>query len=202
MRCETMRKRLSDLLDGAASPKDKARLEAHLRDCPTCRAYRADLARLQEQAGPAPERTPDYWAGFEKRLGSKLDSVEAGHPSANSPVFPRRKLAWAAVGFLVLAAAGTYLALIHRGPDAVETAWAAYEDPLVELLQEAESDPEFGNLVNREVLASIRLMTAGIESEAVVPAADDPFFWEGLSDPEIEFIAAELEKETGLGGPK
>jgi hypothetical protein len=204
MRCETMRKRLSDLLDGALAPKERGRLEAHLRDCPACRAYRADLVRLQ--AGPTVDLSPEYWAGFERRLASKLDSVEAGRRPAGAPGFPRRRLAWAAAGFLVLAAAGTYFALIRPGAGTIETAWVAYEDPLAPLLQDAETDPEFGSLVNREILASIGDMTPVLETETYVPAADDPLFWEGLSDAELEFIAAELRAEdkkvTGLGGPK
>jgi hypothetical protein len=202
MRCETMRKRLSDLLDGVVAPGKKTRLEAHLRDCPACRTYGADLVRLQKEAGPTPDLSSEYWGGFEKRLGSKLDTVEAGRRSVDAPVSPRRKLAVAAVGFLALAAAGTYFALIRPRTGTVETAWVAYEDPLATFLQEAEADPEFGNLANREILVSIRQMTTGPEAEAVVPVADDPLFWEGLSDSELEFIAAELEKETGLGGPK
>lgn len=203
MRCATMKKRLSDLLDGALAPEKKARLEAHLNDCPACRAYRADLVRLQAEAAPPSDRSPEYWAGFEKRLATKLDSVEAGRGPLHAASFsPRRRLAWAAAGFLVLAAAGTYFALIRPGAGTGETAWVAYEDPLTPLLQEAESDPELGSLVNREILASIGDMAPGPEAETFAPVADDPLFWEGLSDSELEFIASELKKDSGLGGPK
>jgi len=202
MRCETARKRLSDELDGALAPDKKARLEAHLRACPACGGYRADLLLLQGEAGPAADRSPEYWAGFERRLASKLDSVEPWHRPVDASVLARRKLAWAATGFLVLAAAGMYFMLIGPGRGAMETAWLAYEDPLAPILQEAEADPEFGNLVNGEILASIGDLAPAPEAEAFMRLADDPLFWEGLSDAELEMIAADLNKKTGLGGPK
>ena len=202
MRCETVRKRLSDDLDGALAPDKKACLEAHLRSCPACRGYRADLVLLQGEAGPAADRSPEYWADFERRLASKLDSVEPGRRPAATSVFPRRRLAWAAAGFLVLAAAGMYLMLIGPGRGTMETAWLAYEDPLAPILQEAEADPELGNLVNGEILASIGDLAPAPEAEAFMGLADDPLFWEGLSDAELEMIVVDLNKETGLGGPK
>lgn len=200
MRCETARKQISDLLDGALAPERSASLEAHVRDCPACRAYQADLVRLQAGAAPLADRSPEYWAGFERRLASKLDSVEAGGVPVGGPVFPRRKLALAAAGFLALAAVASYFALFRPGTGTGEMAWAIYEDPLAPLLLEAEADPEFGSLVNRQVLESIGEMAP--EQEAVVPGAADPLFWASLSDRELEFIAAELAKETGSGGPK
>ena len=81
-------------------------------------------------------------------------------------------------------------------------AWVPYEDSLDPLLQEAEANPEFGSLVNREILASIEELTLVPEKEHMAPPADDPFFWEGLSEDELRYIASELERATGRGGPK
>ncbi|TFG56526.1 MAG: zf-HC2 domain-containing protein, partial [Candidatus Aminicenantes bacterium] len=72
MRCETITKWLSDDLDGALSPNRKARLEAHLRECRACLGTRSDLILLQAEALPVADRSPEYWAAFEKRLESKL----------------------------------------------------------------------------------------------------------------------------------
>lgn len=201
MRCETVKKRLSDDLDGALGPAKKARLEAHLRGCPGCRAYRAGLVRLQSGAAPAADRSPEYWTGFEDRLGSKLEGIEPGRRTVCVPFSARRRRAWAAAGFLAIAAAGTYFA-VSRAAGPRETAWVTYEDSLAPLLQEAEANPEFGNLVNREILASIEDMTPVIEKDFAVPVAADPLFWEGLSEEELGYIASELERETGRGGPK
>jgi hypothetical protein len=201
MRCETVKKRLSDDLDGAFAPAKQARFEAHLRGCPGCRAYRAGLAFLQSGATPAADRSPEYWTGFEERLGSKLAAIDPGRRTVCAPFSARRRWAWAAAGFLAIAAAGTYFA-VSRAAGTVEMAWVPYEDSLAPLLQEAEANPEFGSLVNREILASIEELTPVPEKDLAVPPAADPLFWEGLSEEELGYIASELEREAGRGGPK
>lgn len=201
MKCEKMKKRLSDDFDGALAPAKKARLEVHLRGCPDCRAYRAGLARLQSGAAQAADRSPEYWSGFEERLGSKLAGIEPGRRTVRVPFSARRRWAWAAAGFLAIAAAGTYF-VVGRAAGTVETAWVPYEDSLAPLLQAAEANPELGSLVNREILASIGELTPVPEKDLAVPPADDPLFWEGLSEDELRYIASELERETGRGGPK
>jgi predicted anti-sigma-YlaC factor YlaD len=201
MRCETMKKWLSDDLDGALSPKRKVRLEAHLRECRVCRGYRADLTRLQAEVPSAVDRSPDYWADFERGVESRLDFVEPVGEASRAPLLPGRRWAWAAAGFLIIAAAGIYFTVIRPG-GTLETAWIPYEDSLARILQEAEADPEVGNLVDRELLASITDVSADPEEEYAVPLAADPLFWEGLSEQELESIAVELEREIGNGGPK
>jgi predicted anti-sigma-YlaC factor YlaD len=201
MRCETIKKWLSDDLDGALSPQKKARLVIHLQECLVCRGYRADLTRLQAEAPLAADRSPESWTAFERRLESKLAIVEPVMEANRTPLFTGRRWAWAAAGFLVMAAVGIYFA-VNRPAGTLETAWVPYEDSLARILQEAEADPEVENTVNRELLASITEVTPNPEEDYAVPLAADPLFWEGLSEEELEYIAVELEKETGNGGPK
>ncbi len=201
MRCETIIKWLSDDLDGALSPQKKARLETHLQECRVCRGYRGDLTRLQAEAPSAADRSPEYWTAFERRLESRLAIVEPVREPARAPFFLNRRWAWAAAGFLVMAAVGIYFAA-NRPAGTLETAWVPYEDSLDRILQEAEADPEVENIVNRELLASITDVAPDTEEDYAVPLAADPLFWEGLSEEELEYIAVELEKETGNGGPK
>lgn len=201
MRCGTMKKWLSDDLDGALAPKKKACLEAHLRECPGCRAYRSDLVGLQAGASAAADRSPEYWASFERRLESKLAAAESGRKTVGAPFFARRAWAWTAAGFLVLVAVGTYFAIIRPGAT-WQTAWAPYEDSLDPLLQEAEASPEIGNLVNREILALIADLNPVTDNDFASSYAVDPLFWEGLTDEELEYLAAEMKKETGRGGPQ
>jgi len=200
MRCERARKLLSDELDGALPASARARLEAHLGACQACRGYGEALVRLQAGAMAEAERSPEYWAGFEARLAAKLDTVPSGRRATGPPVLSRRWLAWAAAAGLVLAA-GAYFGLLRSGGGNGEAAWFAYEDRLTPLIQEAEADTELGRILEREVLDSIGEIVAAGEADAVIPV-DDPLFWEGLSDAELEMIVAELSKETGLGGPK
>jgi predicted anti-sigma-YlaC factor YlaD len=201
MRCAMIKKWLSDELDGALSPKRKIRLEVHLRECRDCRGYRADLASIQAGTPPAADRSPEYWADFEKRLESGLAGVEPVQRPYSVPLFAGRRWAWAAAGFLIMAAVGIHFA-VRRPVGALETAWVPYEDPLARLLLEAEVNPEVEELVNRELLTSIADAAPDTDEEYAVPIASDPLFWEGLSEEELEYIAVELERETGNGGPK
>ena len=51
---------MSDYLDGALSERDRARLEAHLSDCPHCSEYLAQLRATLDALGRAtPEDLPD-----------------------------------------------------------------------------------------------------------------------------------------------
>jgi anti-sigma factor RsiW len=44
---------LTDYLEGALAPRDRARLEAHLADCPHCTEYLAQLRATIASAGRA-----------------------------------------------------------------------------------------------------------------------------------------------------
>jgi hypothetical protein len=100
-----------------------------------------------------------------------------------------------------MAAVGTYFAVV-RPDGGVEIAWNNYEDPVTRILLEAEADPEFGALVDREVASAIEEMTPIRENgpEFAIPLAEDPLFWEGLSDEELRYIAGEMGKNDALGG--
>jgi hypothetical protein len=182
-------------------PGRKARLEDHLRSCAACRAYKDGLVCLQAGALPPAEPSADYWDSFETRQAARLRGVEIGRNAVAAPFVSRRNQAWAAAAVVVLAAAGIWLALLRKGPAPME-AWVSPEDALTPLLQEAEADPELGNLVNREVLASIAELAPPLDADVAALSAADPLFWEGLSEDELLAIASELEKETGHGGPQ
>jgi hypothetical protein len=200
MRCGESEKRISDDLDGALSPRRRARLEAHLGSCPACRAYRDGLARLQTAAGVPAERSPEYWAGFARRLEAKMDTVESGRAAA-APASARRRWAWAASAVLVLAAAGVWIALDRKGTEAAE-AWIPSGDTLIPLIEAAESDPGLEGEVDLLVRSSLEELGGSVDADAAILSAGDPLFWEGVSDDELRAIAAELEIESGPGGPK
>jgi len=201
MRCGRAEKLISDDLDVALGSGRKARLHAHLRSCPACRAYRDGLVRLQAEVLPPADRSAEYWAGFEKRLETKLARAATGRDAVGTPFPARRKWAWAAAAATAVAAAGIWFGLLRPGT-AVTTAWIPTEDALTPLLQEVEADPELEEGVDREIRASIEEMTPVPDADIAALPIADPLFWESLSEDELRAIASELEKETGLGGPK
>jgi len=200
MRCGETEKRISDDLDGALSPRRKARLEAHLGSCPACRAYRDGLVRLQASAGVPADRSPEYWAGFARRLEAKIDTVESGRAAA-APASAWRRWAWAAPAVLVLAAAGVWFVLDRKGTEAAE-AWVPSGDTLIPLIEAAESDPGLEREVDLLVRSSLEELGGSVDADAAILSAGDPLFWEGVCDDELRALAAELEMESGPGGPK
>lgn len=202
MRCVTARRRLSDALDGALGPARRARLESHLRDCPDCRGHRDILARLQA-ASRSPEAPAGGWEAFEKRVEARLQAEETGRARVRAPFAARRLRAWAAAAALVLA--GVALWRVFLGPAPVpQTDWYAYEDVVGPLAADEPAGPALSAWVDREMGAEIAgAMPAGAGESALVPA-DDPFFWEGLTDEELKAVALALEgqEDPGQGGPR
>jgi anti-sigma factor RsiW len=200
MRCRTARKRISDGLDGALRPGHKAGVEAHLRTCRVCRAYRTDLERVQAGTRLS-EATAGFWAAFERKLDARLAVLEAGRKRVGVPFAAGRRRAWAAAAALVLAGFSLWLARPRPGP-AMTEAWVAYDDILDPIVRAVESSPELAGRVDRELQASIDEMSPVEEAEAAGLPAADPLFWESLSDDELRAVVTALEKESGLGGPQ
>jgi hypothetical protein len=202
MRCVTARRRLSDALDGALSGRRKSRLEAHLRACPACRDCRAGLERLQA-AAKLPEAPAGHWEAFERRLEAGLDAAGTGRIPVRAPFAARRRWAWAAASAAILAGAALWYALLRPGAMTMEN-YYAYEDLLGPLVEEAGSSPELAAWVDREMTASIAEAVPDWAGESTLVPADDPLFWEGLTDDELKAIAGAIEaqEDTGRGGPR
>lgn len=200
MRCGAARKRISDAFGGALTPRQSELLENHLRGCEDCRAYRRQLARVQEEAALRVEDGPDFWAAFEGRLEAKLAAAKAARRPLGVPFAARRRWGVAAAAVMALTGAAVWYAL-QRPEAAVETAWFGRSDMLDRLVFAAEADPELADRLEGEIRASIEAMTPAPDPDAAALVAADPLFWEGLSADELRAIVAELENETGRGGP-
>jgi hypothetical protein len=197
MRCETARRRISDALGGSLRPGRGPGLEAHLRSCPACRAYREDLTRIQE-APRRPDLPAASWADFEARLEARLASAEAGRERVGPPFASRRRWAWAGAAALILA--GVSLWYARPRPSLLqEGAWFTYDDVLDPVVRAAESSPELAGRIDREIRDSLEALLPDGEA-APLPAAD-PLFWQSLNEDELRAVVAALEKETGVGGP-
>ncbi|NLH75857.1 MAG: zf-HC2 domain-containing protein [Acidobacteria bacterium] len=202
MRCRTVERRLSDGFDRALAPGAAARLEAHLRVCPSCRAHRAALARLQAASGPPAGRSPEDWAVFEHKLEARLDAWESGRAGRSAPIAWRPRAAFAAAAALVLAGAALWVVLARSGPEAGPFAWVPSADGIAPLIREAETDPGLEGAVGRYLSESLAELAPAVDADAAALTAADPLFWESLSDDELGAVAEALGKETGLGGPQ
>jgi hypothetical protein len=204
MKCRTAERRLSDGLDRALAPRAAARLEAHLRTCPACRAHGAAIARLQAASGPPAGRSPEDWAGFERRLETRLDACALGRRAGGvpSPAVWRPRAAFAAAAALFLAGAALWVFLARARPDAGPDAWDPSADGIAPLIREAENDPGLEGAVGRYLSDSLAELAPAVDADAAALAAADPLFWESLSDDELGAVAEALGKESGSGGPQ
>ena len=73
MNCHRIKKRLAAYQDGEIGGKERERISAHLRDCPSCRIVLAEL----EQVWQSLEKIPEIQAspGFERRLFARVNAV-------------------------------------------------------------------------------------------------------------------------------
>lgn len=80
--CDQALELISARLDGALTPQEDAALEAHLAQCPQCRALLADLSALRAAcAGLEPPVPADLTA----RIMAQLAKEAAGEPSPSAP---------------------------------------------------------------------------------------------------------------------
>jgi anti-sigma factor RsiW len=73
MNCRSIRERLAAYQDGEIGGEERARIAAHLGECPSCRSFYAEL----EQVWEAMEKIPEIEAspGFERRLAERINAV-------------------------------------------------------------------------------------------------------------------------------
>src|SRR5207249_4316676 len=69
MRCSTVRKELTALVDGALAPRQTAKVRLHLDRCPACRAELATIERIVRlERAALPSALPELSLGFRTRL--------------------------------------------------------------------------------------------------------------------------------------
>lgn len=191
MRCRRAEKRLSLALDGKLSPGRASDLEAHLAGCPSCRTYRRRLELIQRaaSAGVETDVPPGYWDGLSARVRAGLEP--AGVPDGWQP--PRRTRRWARLAVPAVAAAGVLVGLYLFRPGRPSIAdpsglQARLESADLALLEDQGLAGELDALV----AADLREETGYLSAYELPDLADDPAFWESLTDEEARLLDREL----------
>lgn len=196
MNCKKIRKYLSDQMDGRLEEKSQKILKSHLEKCTSCRAYQRSLEKIQMEISSfkKPELAPGYWKDFHFRLKTKLQSLEP-EKRTFSPFILGRKWAWTTAAVIVAVALGVFL-LFFQAKKSQEIYVFSFEDSLEHIFQEIGDNQELANLFNLVILASIEENLGPSPLETKANLYDDPFFWESLTEEEIDFLESEIKKET------
>lgn len=171
MNCERYEAALSDYADGTLQASDQPQdgvdvdaLEAHLADCPRCRAIVEDLHVIGEAARGLERRMPppEVWA----RIAAAIEAAPV-RPAAS--LFMRRDL-WAAAALVVLLIGGSWFAWRQLTPppapalNAVRaTAPAGEPDP--ELVQDVETELTLAEEHYVKAIAGLEAITAADGAE-------------------------------------
>ncbi len=186
MNCDHFEDAIGDLVDGARM--DEARrveVEAHLRECASCRDLKADLQRIRTAAGelpmaPVPRRV---WTTVSARLSAE-GARESRRPGLLQFLVGnwRLRLAWGGALALVVV---LFLVVLPRLSPAPQQAAKAPAGPPVhandaELVQSVESELQLAEQHYEKAIAGL---------EQIAKAG------EGTLDPQI---AATLQKNLGV----
>ncbi len=144
MTCDEAVTLLDDYADGLLTPERATALEAHLKECSSCRAELGSLQTLLADAKALPRAItppPGAWAGIQQRIGSRARPDVVSLSAHRS----RIRVAWlvaAAVVLMVLSSAVTSL-WIKRGGEGqgFAASQAEYAQATAELAQKIEKNP-------------------------------------------------------------
>lgn len=196
MRCAKAERWISDEADGVLAAKEGKALARHLVSCPSCRAYRANTARLQASAralGRAAERPEADWSAFDARLAARLR--EERPLSVRAPRSARRTWVWGGAGLVAAAAAAVFFVLARPGGTPPGPFVFSFEDTVSSLLIEIGDDPALESMFDRALQASLDDAVAGAGEGDLGPALEDALLWEGLNDQELARIESGLRAE-------
>lgn len=108
--------RLSEYVDDALAPAERASLEVHLADCPACMATLAELRRVVARARALDDRAPaaDLWPGIAARIGARGAVLPFAPRAGRRISFTVPQLAAAGIAIVALSLGAGLLA--RRGP--------------------------------------------------------------------------------------
>jgi len=194
MNCRKCERLASGSMDNKLSGREARELEVHLAGCPSCRAYRARLGRIQREACVRGE-TPipaGYWDDFSARLRARLEPAwAAGHRRR----FPPRGWRWAGLA-VPAAAAGVmiFLQVFRPGPVSVADLFS-HEGRLDAASLAVLEDAELAGELEDVILAAIQEETGFLSPDELPLLADDPGFWESLTDEEAALLDRVIAEE-------
>jgi len=204
MRHKTAERWISDDLDRALSSGRKVKLESHLGACPSCRAYRTGLEKIQSRAAlGSPALPEDYWKSRLAALRAGLtepssNRMERRSPSRHVPgFFPWKPWAWAGGGSALAAAAVLFFLLLPGRP--MYDAYAySLGDPGGAIEEHLGTDETVIREFNLSLVSSLSEPLTEEATDVVSLLGEQAFVLENLSDEEIRLLNREIVREIGI----
>ncbi len=156
MRCRTVRKKMSPLMDGEVAPPLRMRLQGHLEGCAACRGALAEARALFKALGqaPAPPPVPRDFSGRVMALASErsVRASRAARPllwrSDAPPALRWATAAMLAAGLALGAMMATDMAAPPRTPAAAAAPGGGGSDFVTMYAFDTLSDSPEGSLAN------------------------------------------------------
>ncbi len=197
MSCNKNEKKISDLLDGRLSGKQKSILENHLSQCPECREYKNQLIVLSSKVKESnKQKIPkDYEREFSIRLKNRLLNEQQQKKGKNRlPGF--EKWAYGAAGFIVVFFLVLYFVVLQPASILTEGYYVfSFEDAMGDLFGEINDDAELEELFNTIILASLTEALEGLDGETIPFIIDNPLYGDDISEEDLKMLESKIKLE-------
>jgi predicted anti-sigma-YlaC factor YlaD len=197
MKCQQIEQWLSDSIDGAISKKEKALIEAHIKTCPACRAFRGQIEQINEEAKSlvAPEVPPAQSREFSSRLISALIEIEEEKNKGVLHVF-RNKWVFVPASVIMISLFILIFVFYKKGDFQEEEFYVFSLGNAVEkIYQEMGSDLVLQEAFDSLVSASINEMLITADWDETLNLEDGLFLWEEFSEEKLGNLEPETKKD-------
>lgn len=194
MSCNKNEKKISDLLDGRLSDKQKSILENHISRCPECREYKNQLIMVNSKVKEIEKQIipKDYEREFSIRLKNRL--LNEQQRKHRLPGF--EKWAYGGAGFIIVLFLVLYFVVFQPATIQTEEFYVlSFEDALGGLLGEISDDVELEELFNTIILASLDEAIKELDEETIPFILENPLYWNDFNEEDLKILESKIKLE-------
>jgi hypothetical protein len=197
MKCQQIEQWLSDSVDGAMSNKKEAMINAHTQTCASCRAFREQIKKINEEAknldvkGVSPEQTQ----AFSSQLRSALVEMEQEKSSGVLHAF-RNKWVFIPASVIMISLFILIFVFYEKGDFQDEESFVfSFGNAVEYIYQDMGSDLVLRQAFHSLVSASINEMLVTADWDEALSWEEGLLLWEEISAEELEDLETEIKKD-------
>ena len=198
MKCQHIERWISDSVDGTIPKKKKAKIEAHLQICPGCRAFRDQIAVIDQEAKnwAAGDMSPELSQDFSSRLKSTLIETAEGKSKGILHAF-RKKWVFFPASVIMISLFILIFVFYDRGDFQEEELYVfSFGDAVEEIYRDMGNDLALQKAFHSLVSATLNEMLTPPAWDDVLGWEDDPFFWDAITEEDSGVLEKKIEKEN------